>query len=101
MCFQKQISSIPGPRSIRLSQVYLRFESAINSLLLPVTRQRNRFCRDFREVFSRAQGLGGEEEKLLATIDASVKRIRRMSFKVVMGISWGFHGDSMVILWYP
>jgi hypothetical protein len=85
----QQNPQVPCP-----SQVYLRFESAINTLLLPVTRQRNRFCRDFREVLARAQGLEGDEEKLLATIDAAVKGIQKMSPKVgVVGISWGVHGD--------
>ena len=31
-------------------QAYLRFEPSINRLLLPVTRQRNRYCLDLREV---------------------------------------------------
>lgn len=53
-------------------QVYLRFEAAINQLLLPVTRQRNRFCRDFREVLARAQGLDDDQEQLMAAIDQAV-----------------------------
>ena len=51
-------------------------------------------ARDFREVLARAQGLEGDEEKLLATIDAAVKGIQKMSPKVgVVRISWEVHGD--------
>ena len=62
-------------------KVYLRFEPAINKLLLPVTRQRNRFCRDFREVLGRAQGLGecASDEQLFSVIDSAVAAIKGMS----------------------
>lgn len=83
------IGRYPGFFSVEevaaILKVYLRFESAINTLLLPVTRQRNRFCRDLREVLARAQGvqgIQGHEDRLLATIDAAVKSIRNMSPKV-------------------
>lgn len=72
-----------------LVQVYLRFEAAINQLLLPVTRQRNRFCRDFREVLARAQGLDGESlERLMAAID-----------QAVAGVGWWSAWEGWVATW--
>ncbi|CAE7798812.1 unnamed protein product [Symbiodinium sp. CCMP2592] len=64
-----------------IMKVYLRFEATINELLLPVTRQRNRFCRDLREVLGRAQGLGpgASDEVLFAKIDAAVAFVRTLS----------------------
>ncbi|CAE7469098.1 unnamed protein product [Symbiodinium sp. CCMP2456] len=64
-----------------IMKVYLRFEPTINELLLPVTRQRNRFCRDLREVLGRAQGLGpgASDEALFAKIDAAVAFVRTLS----------------------
>ena len=53
----------------------------INELLLPVTRQRNRFCRDLREVLGRAQGLGpaASNEELFTKIDAAVAFVKSLS----------------------
>ncbi|CAE7876425.1 Alkbh2, partial [Symbiodinium necroappetens] len=64
-----------------IMKVYLRFEPTINELLLPVTRQRNRFCRDLREVLGRAQGLGpgASDDALFAKIDAAVAFVRTLS----------------------
>ena len=65
-----------------IMKVYLRFEPVINELLLPVTRQRNRFCRDLREVLGRAQGLPASEasdEVLFAKIDEAVAFARSLS----------------------
>ncbi|CAK9112576.1 Uncharacterized protein SCF082_LOCUS52192 [Durusdinium trenchii] len=79
------IGRYPGFFSVEevgaILKVYLRFEPAINKLLLPVTRQRNRFCRDFREVLGRAQGLGecASDEQLFSVIDSAVAAIKGMS----------------------
>ena len=65
-------------------KAYLRFEPAINALLLPVTRQRNRFCRDFREVLGRAQGLGpaASDAALFEVIDRAVAMVKNLSPEV-------------------
>ena len=82
------IGRYPGFFSVEevaaILKVYLRFEPAINKLLLPVTRQRNRFCRDFREVLGRAQGLGeaASDEELFSVIDSAVAAIKGMSSEV-------------------
>ena len=59
-------------------KAYLRLEPAIN-LLLPVTRQRNRFCRDFRDTLAKAQGLSdATEDQLLELIDRAVKTVKTL-----------------------
>ena len=59
-------------------KAYLRLEPAIN-LLLPVTRQRNRFCRDFRETLAKAQGLtDASEAQLLQVIDRAVTAVKAL-----------------------
>lgn len=61
-------------------KAYLLFEPAINRLL-PITRQRNRFCLDLREVLARAAGFGetASNSELFARIDGVVASIRGLS----------------------
>eukprot|EP00927_Polykrikos_kofoidii_P018875 TRINITY_DN18789_c0_g1_i1.p1 TRINITY_DN18789_c0_g1~~TRINITY_DN18789_c0_g1_i1.p1 ORF type:complete len:879 (+),score=125.62 TRINITY_DN18789_c0_g1_i1:110-2746(+) len=69
-------------------KAYLRFEPVINQSLLPVTRQKNRFCRDFQEALARStcQGNSGHgnaidlsDAVLFARIDEVLARIKGLS----------------------
>ncbi|CAE8652720.1 unnamed protein product [Polarella glacialis] len=75
-------------------KAYLRFEPVINQLLLPITRQKNRFCMDLRAVLAKAHGLGdtATDEVLFALIDQVLERIRSLSLQDREALARGCRG---------